>query len=253
MANTLIQWLADRPFFFDSLRWILEGGYTGHRAVIHRYICLQEQPSTMEESAQSPAESGFAPRLPATFNRDEHRQQIAEFSPRSGVAKVLDIGCGTGIYANHFSPEQYCGIDISPVYVASATARFPQHQFQQMDARSLQFSDGEFDAAFISGVLHHLSDKDAIAVLREAARVIRRTGRLVVWEDIPAPWWNAVGHVIHRLDLGANIRKADGYRSLLEKGLAGCAADSETKPPQDIQVHQMRSGFMDYAVYVCDL
>lgn len=167
-----------------------------------------------------------------------HHQLLALELP-SSVRSVLDIGCGTGIYAAHFDAARYQGIDISQDYVLAASDKFPSHSFQVMDARHMSFPDEQFDAAFISGVLHHLSDQDAIAVLQEAARVLRPGGRLLIWEDIPAAWWNPVGHIVHALDLGSHIRLPAQYRTLIEQ-----AARVD-------QFRTMRSGFMDYGVFVC--
>ena len=83
-----------------------------------------------------------------------------------------------------------------------------------------------------------VDDELATRLIKEAARVVRRGGMIVVWEDIPSPWWNLLGHVIHRLDLGSHIRTPAGYRGLLERHLA--IQDSA----------DMRSGAMDYQVFV---
>lgn len=196
LVSRLITKLAAVPAIFDVLRWILEGGYRGHRRIITH-----------------------------------------ELLPVDG--RILDIGCGTGIYARDFPPERYTGIDLSATYTAACLKKYPNHTFLTMDAQRLTFDDATFSAAFISGVLHHLTDEDGVAVIREAVRVIRPGGLLVVWEDVPAPWWNPVGHVIHALDMGRHIRRTEGYMALLKR-----AVNVE-------KTSRMRSGFMDYAVFVC--
>lgn len=196
LLHRAVEKLAAMPTVFDGLRWILEGGYTGHRKLIGRHLACV-------------------------------------------TGRVLDIGCGTGIFAAHFPPDQYTGIDVSSIYTAASSRKHPRHSFVTMDARNLAFETDSFDAAYISGVLHHLSDSDARAVIGEAARVLKPTGQLIVWEDIAAPWWNLVGHLIHALDLGSNIRTVDGYTAILSSAVSV------------IRAYRMRSGFMDYAVYVC--
>ncbi len=89
----------------------------------------------------------------------------------------------------------------------------------------------------ISGVLHHLDDELANRVLAEAARVVRPGGTVVIWEDIPAPWWNLVGHLIHRLDLGNHIRTPDSYARLIRNHL------------DIIETSPFRSGAMDYQLF----
>uniref|UniRef100_A0A7C2JZU5 Class I SAM-dependent methyltransferase n=1 Tax=Schlesneria paludicola TaxID=360056 RepID=A0A7C2JZU5_9PLAN len=152
---------------------------------------------------------------------------------------VLDIGCGTGVFAHYFDPAEYLGVDVCAAYVAAAQRRSPGHRFAVMDARRLDLADGSQGLCFISGVLHHLSDEDAHAVLSEVARVLQPTGRLAIWEDIPTQsWWNPIGPIIHRLDLGDRIRTPTEYLDLIE--------------PYFALTHSglMRSGWMDYAVYL---
>jgi len=153
---------------------------------------------------------------------------------------VVDIGCGTGIFARWFDPADYLGIDISPEYVRAAMRKHPQHRFAVMDARRLDLPDASQRLCFISGMLHHLSDDDVARVLQEAVRVMHPEGRLVVWEDIPArSRWNLIGRMIQRLDLGDWIRQPLGYRKLIEPHFV---VESEWL---------MRSGCMDYAVFRC--
>jgi len=156
----------------------------------------------------------------------------------TSVGRVLDLGCGTGIYASFFPPDSYVGADLNPAYIAAAAAKFPGHRFVVQDGTRTSFEDSEFDACMISGVLHHLDESQATQLLEEAARVVRPGGRVVVWEDIPASWWNALGHVIHRLDLGNHIRSPEGYRELLKPRFT------------IIESERMRSGAMDYQVFV---
>lgn len=197
MIRQAVHRLANSPSAFDSLRWILEGAYRGHRTVI-----------TDELS--------------------------------SGSERILDIGCGTGHFARCFNPDCYFGIDLSPVYIAAASRKRPEYNFVVANACQLPIDDNQVRTAIISGVLHHLSDDEASLVLAETARVLAIDGRLVVWEDIPSiAWWNAVGHVIHHLDLGRFIRERDHYRSLLERHF--CVRSERL----------MRSGFMDYVVFSC--
>jgi SAM-dependent methyltransferase len=168
-----------------------------------------------------------------------HHRVIAE-SLASPPGPVLDIGCGTGVFAGRFRRDEYLGIDISPTYIAAAQRKFPRHRFAVMDARRLDIPDASQSRGFISGILHHLSDDDVAAVLQEMARVVRPDGRIVIWEDIPTQsLLNVVGRTIHALDLGDRIREPAGYRALIAPHLA---IRSE---------RLMRSGCMDYAVFEC--
>src|SRR4051812_15232451 len=95
-----------------------------------------------------------------------HHRVIADHL--SGGGRVLDLGCGTGIYSQFFEPGRYVGVDISQAYIAAAQAKFPRHRFVVQDAAQLPLEGGEFDACMISGVLHHLDDPTVDRVLAEA-------------------------------------------------------------------------------------
>jgi SAM-dependent methyltransferase len=153
---------------------------------------------------------------------------------------TLDVGCGGGVHAGWFPPESYLGVDIDPAFVGDAARAHPRHRFLEMDARRLAFDSASFDAAILSGVIHHLSDADARLALAEVRRVLRPDGRFLIWEDIPTrAAWNLVGRAVHRLDLGNAIRTAEQYRELL----AG--------PFDVLESETFRSGFMDYAAFLC--
>lgn len=192
----VVKLLSKVPCFFDAARWVLEGGYHEHRALLTRHLPTK-------------------------------------------ALHVLDLGCGTGIHANHFDPKTYVGIDISSDYVLHARQKLSQYRFEVMDATRLQFSERSFDAVIISGVLHHLDSTVAQQVLAEASRVLKPNGLLLVWEDIPTrDSHNLVGRLAHQLDVGEYIRPSDGYEELLS-GF-------------DIEVVEfVRSGFMDYVAFKC--
>jgi ubiquinone/menaquinone biosynthesis C-methylase UbiE len=57
-------------------------------------------------------------------------------------------------------------------------------RYLEAQATSLPFEDGEFDLVVASNLLFHLADPGA--ALREAARVLRRGGRLAVLEPSSA-------------------------------------------------------------------
>jgi ubiquinone/menaquinone biosynthesis C-methylase UbiE len=163
-----------------------------------------------------------------------HRRLISRNFP-SSPRKVLDCGCGTGIYAKCFPRKSYVGIDLSASYIERARSCYPGYRFQVMDAMSLGFEDGTFDAVIVSGVIHHLSGPESVGLLSEVSRVLRPGGILLLWEDIPTrSRVNVIGQLVHKLDVGQHIREADSYKELLSTFFT-------------VQrMEPMRSGFMDY-------
>jgi len=127
---------------------------------------------------------------------------------------TLDLGCGPGAFAPLFDGDDYVGADLNARYVDYAKKRY-KREFLHSDARKLNVPDGRFEQVLIFGLLHHLSDDDVRAVLKEATRVVKPGGHILAIEDIPAiSKLNLIGHLVHHAENGEHIRPADDYRRL---------------------------------------
>ncbi|HPA19195.1 MAG TPA: class I SAM-dependent methyltransferase [Verrucomicrobiae bacterium] len=150
--------------------------------------------------------------------------------------RVIDVGCGTATFARLFDPDRYVGIDLDAVYVGGARRRAPGHTFHQMDATSTDFPAGSFDGGLVVGVLHHLDDATAAAVLDELRRVVKPGGRMLIMEQTHSPWTNPIGRFVNHFDKGGFIRSPEEYGRLI--GPRFRIARSSRR----------RSGFVDYVV-----
>jgi SAM-dependent methyltransferase len=97
-----------------------------------------------------------------------------------GVQSVLDIGTGSGIFAEAFAGMGLAvsGVDANPEMLVAAQRFVPTGIFKEGAAEELPFPGAVFDLAFM-GLLLHESD-DIPAALKEAYRVCAR--RLVILE-----------------------------------------------------------------------
>ena len=128
--------------------------------------------------------------------------------------RTLDLGCGPGAFADLFDGDDYVGADLNARYIDHARRHY-KGTFLVNDARKVELPDGRFDQVLIFGLLHHLSDPDARAVLSEARRVLVPGGRILAIEDIPAiSKLNLIGHLIHNIENGEYIRPPEEYRKL---------------------------------------
>lgn len=107
------------------------------------------------------------------------------------AAKVLDLGCGTGLAARAVARRpgfagRVTGVDLSPTLV-SAAQRMARDEglvervdFLAADAHRLDFANGSFDAVVVHTLLSHVDDP--LAVLGEAARLVKRGGLIGIFD-----------------------------------------------------------------------
>lgn len=94
---------------------------------------------------------------------------------------VLDVGTGTGIFAEAFARRglRIEGLDVNPEMLAAAGQLVPQVTFRQGNAEALPYPDKSFDLVFHGMVFHETDDR--LAALKEAARVARQRIALLEW------------------------------------------------------------------------
>ena len=72
-------------------------------------------------------------------------------------SQVLEIGCGTGELLSHIAPTTGTGIDISPISIKRAKAKYPQLKFITGDAQNLCESR-IFDYVVLCDTIGNLED-----------------------------------------------------------------------------------------------
>jgi ubiquinone/menaquinone biosynthesis C-methylase UbiE len=115
--------------------------------------------------------------------------------------KVLDMGCGTGVASRSIAHRpafagRITGIDLSPYltqvaeHLAIKEGVAERVEFRAGDTRSLDFSDGIFDAVVAHTLVSHVDDP--LATLMEAARVVKPGGIVGIFDGDYAS--TAFGH-----------------------------------------------------------
>jgi demethylmenaquinone methyltransferase/2-methoxy-6-polyprenyl-1,4-benzoquinol methylase len=109
------------------------------------------------------------------------RVVTAIISPKSGM-KILDIAAGTGSSSKPLVDKgaDVIALDFSEGMLAAGRKRHKNIKFQQGDALKLPFDENTFDVTTISFGLRNTSD--TTAALKEALRVTKKSGRIVVCE-----------------------------------------------------------------------
>lgn len=175
------------------------------RAAIRRFA---------DRLAETPAAFHWLRKLPEG-NYKETKRRIAAVRDALDAPRVLDLGCGAGEYAELFDPDQYLGVDIDPGYIAFASGHNPKHTFTCADVTTWPGEDSGFDLVLVNGVLHHLGDADAGAFLRNAHRLTRPGGTLLVIEDVRLEPPTFAARVVHFLDYGDHIRTLARWQALV--------------------------------------
>jgi len=104
---------------------------------------------------------------------------------------VLDVGTGSGLFAEGFSQKGVAvtGIDANLEMVDVARKLVSSAQFEQATVDSIPFDDKSFDLVFLGLVLHEADDAEQ--ALKECKRCARHSVSVLEWayreEDFGPP------------------------------------------------------------------
>jgi SAM-dependent methyltransferase len=132
--------------------------------------------------------------------------------------RVLDVGCGTGEILALLPGVEYFGFDPHAGYIAAAQDRFRDRAGSTFRCATLDgFAVeglGKFDIVLAIGVLHHLTDQEALQLLDLARAVLRPGGRLVTLDPCFAEGQSPIARYLVSRDRGRHVRTSDAYRKL---------------------------------------
>lgn len=126
------------------------------------------------------------------------------------AARLLDIGCGTGLFALDAAlsgrPRSVTGIDLSAraiataqqAGVAAAAATAVPVAFM-VAATPEQWPPGPFEAVSLIDVVHHVPAAGQEAFLAAAAARVAPGGVLLYKDMAARPWWCSLGNRLHDL------------------------------------------------------
>jgi SAM-dependent methyltransferase len=141
------------------------------------------------------------------------------------VKSVLDIGTGTGLFAEAFANRglTVSGIDPNPEMLEAARSHVPGADFRQATAEAIPFPDGTFELAFMGLVLHETDD--LLKAIQEASRVAQ--ARLIILE------WPYI-----QQDFGPGLEERLQPAQLLNLAAQAGLSAGETIPLEDLLLYR---------------
>lgn len=117
------------------------------------------------------------------------RRRSIELANVQPGERVLIVGCGTGLDLALLPKEaQVTAVDLTPAMVEKTSARAKalgmNVDARVMDAARLTFADGSFDVVLLHLILAVVPDPCSTA--KEAARVLRKSGRGAIFDKFAA-------------------------------------------------------------------
>ena len=164
----------------------------------------------------------FYDRLSQFVTRPIHQGVIAHFRQNHQCApktRVLDVGCGTGHYAQLFAGTDYVGLDVSYHRVRLAHNRHSQWNYVCQSAGFLGFHENSFDTVFCTNMIHHLEDSIFKSMLREIYRVAKRGGQLIIYDIFKQPGQDWMTRFAHWADRGDQIRPLEKIQKVFKEAL----------------------------------
>lgn len=179
------------------------------------------------------------------------RDKIIEDIGLSGQEAVLDAGCGTGVLIRRIK-ERFPGIKVtgldptaSALAIAGRKSREKHLTVQWVEGvgEAMPFPDSSFDRVVTSLAFHHIPAGIKAAMLREALRVLRPGGKIVLvdFSEAGSPtakflffWMIRLEHVKDQLGrLGNYLENAGFARVKLKRRYHfGVCSFTGTKPSQ---------------------
>lgn len=94
-------------------------------------------------------------------------------------SKILDVGCGDGNVAQlYLKKGEVYGVDISAAVLKLAQKKGIKTKLCDLNKEKLPFADDFFDVVIFTDVVEHLISP--LVVLKEAKRVLKKDGRLII-------------------------------------------------------------------------
>lgn len=132
------------------------------------------------------------------------------------VRRVLDVGCGPGTNAAHFTGVDYIGLDINEGYIADARQRYGR-DFRVADVTRL--APGALapaDMVLVNSLLHHLDDAETDRTLAALPPLLAPGGSVHIL-DLVMPERPSIPRLMAAMDRGLYPRRLADWRRIFAR------------------------------------
>lgn len=155
--------------------------------------------------------------------------------PVSPGMDILDIGCGTGVHLKLYQNKKcnVSGVDLSPAMIKIAQKKLGNNaDLKLTDATNTGYEENKFDLILSSTVLHEMSPQVRSDILKEAKRILKKDGRILIIDFHPGPVKKIRGIyskvIITISEILAGRVHYKNYRNFMKNGgLPGLLASSD--------------------------
>jgi len=125
------------------------------------------------------------------FDNSKELHEFANLLPRN--AKVLDVGCGTGIPVSTFLIEagfDVTGVDFSEGMLAFARINVPRSKLFKKNMTELDFEDDSFDGLTAIYSIIHVPKEKHLPLFQNFHRMLKPNGMMLIcmgpdeWEEV---------------------------------------------------------------------
>lgn len=166
-------------------------------------------------------------------DRFKDKGQLDEFTsllPEN--ARILDVGCGTGVPITRFlvdSGHKVVGIDFSEGMLALAREHVPEAEFYQKDITELDFDENSFDALTAGYCIFHVPREEHAGIFRKFHDILKTGGLMLV--SMGSTEWEGTEDDFHGGDMfwshygptrSLEIIKEAGFSIIFDRFVEAC-------------------------------